>query len=381
MLIECFAGIKAGRLAVDRSHVQVVGDFSSEVDEFALRIQDKCWPDHVKLGDITKVSESDLSRALKPFVGSIDAFLITSGFPCKDTSRLKSGRLNLDGPQSGLFSFFLRIYEWTVRIAMDTPVKFIVENTMMDVDAMDQVSRTLSCTPLRINAGRVCGASRDRLYWINWEFCPRRGEELTHGEHFTEITLLPAKQPEWISPGWHLHRDFPGLLPCITGYVRKDKPFTKPVGLGKASNTARSRWESDNFATQVYHYEDEVLLWPDDRLATSNLHGMQFNEGGRLPAAEELEAVMGFDRGYTCLDQKRREKGDYDARRNALGNSFAVPVIQRLVLSLLVGRSCCLEPCPTMPGLAHVDRPPWVYPLPAPNQFPYRFEGACGPPG
>jgi hypothetical protein len=63
------------------------------------------------------------------------------------------------------------------------------------------------------------------------------------------------------------------------------KPFAEPLGLGKASESDKRKWESDNFVTRVYHYEDGVLLWLDDNLASSELHEMQFAEGGPLPSA------------------------------------------------------------------------------------------------
>ena len=67
MFVECFAGIKAGRLALEDVPVQVVCDLSSEIDPFALAVQNKNWPGSILLGNISEISEQQLCSALCPF--------------------------------------------------------------------------------------------------------------------------------------------------------------------------------------------------------------------------------------------------------------------------------------------------------------------------
>ena len=66
----------------------------------------------------------------------------------------------------------------------------------------------------------------------------------TFDEHFAEL-LCSQPQPEWISPGGTCTGTFQAGA-RISEYVREGEPFTKSVGLGKASNAAWNRWESDN---------------------------------------------------------------------------------------------------------------------------------------
>ena len=189
LLFELFSGIKGGRQAFARSFAEVVGNFDSELCPFADLLAGQNWPDASNLGDISLITESQISEILTTFVGLIDIIVVLGGFPCKDTSRLKYGRKNLRGKESGKFVFFLQILEWIRKCAKEVPVRFMVENTMMDNEAIEEVSAALHCKPWLIDAREVLAYSRPRLYWFNWDFLPEVGESISHLERWSSVTL------------------------------------------------------------------------------------------------------------------------------------------------------------------------------------------------
>ena len=78
---------------------------------------------------------------------------------------------------------------WACNLCRDTPVKFIIENVMMDHYAMDEVSRAVSCTPIRLTAARQDAKTSGRQYWVNWEFAADESEFVVPGRHYTQIRL------------------------------------------------------------------------------------------------------------------------------------------------------------------------------------------------
>jgi hypothetical protein len=189
LLFELFSGIKGGRQAFVSTTAEVVGNFDSELCQFAELLSGQNWPSSSNLGDISLITECQIVDILANFVELIDLIVVLGGFPCKDTSRLKFGRKNLRGKESGKFSFFLQIMEWIRRNAKDVPVRFMVENTMMDNVAIDEVSAALHCKPWLIDAKEILACSRPRLYWTNWDFLAADGEKITHHERWSCITL------------------------------------------------------------------------------------------------------------------------------------------------------------------------------------------------
>ena len=189
MLFELFSGIKGGRQAFTTTTAEVVGNFDSELCEFAELLSSQNWPSSTNLGDISLITEDRIVDILANFVELIDLIVVLGGFPCKDTSRLKFGRKNLRGKESGKFAYFLQIIEWIRRHAKGVPVNFMVENTMMDNEAIDEVSSALHCKPWLIDAKEVLACSRPRLYWINWDILAVEGEAITHHERWSCITL------------------------------------------------------------------------------------------------------------------------------------------------------------------------------------------------
>ena len=326
--------------------MEILGDFDSEVCDFATELAAKNWPQVSLLGNIELISENQITDIVESLRDRTDIILLIGGFPCKDTSRLKFGRKNLHGSESSKFQFFVRLLEWVRLAAGNIPVKFLLENTVMDEAPMRQISAALSCKPLRIEAGAWLACTRPRLYWCNWEMVTQAGESILHSPHVSTL-LLPRAQDvtNILEEGWVRHRNLENNFRCATGYRPARQPPPRPVGLVGASQSAKARWTADDFATQVYHYEDKNLAWPGNSSTYSHQHHRCFKEGGRLLSCEELERALGFPTGYTdprLGSHHQIPSGSfspdvlYQKRRNAIGNSFAVPVVGRLLRGLLL---------------------------------------------
>jgi site-specific DNA-cytosine methylase len=260
-LLELFAGMRGASRALEMLPVTVVGTMAVECNPYLNEWAKVRWPDEVVIPDIDHVDEilvHEFLEDLPPF----DIVLIVGGFPCKDLSRLKTGRKNLEGAHSRLFFHLPEIRERVIK-STNAPVRFLVENVMCDTDALSEISRELAVKPYRITSTPVSAASRDRLYWVDSTWSAQKGEEVvTTNPLFAVVKLRERdKRLEVLDKGSKFHADFGGRLPCVTGYHPSERQPRHPAGYEQASNTAKKRWEADGYATQVYHYEDFNMVW------------------------------------------------------------------------------------------------------------------------
>lgn len=155
-VLSLFDGISTGRLALQKAGIKVDTYYASEIDENAIKISEKNWPDIIRLGDVTKLDVDTLPR--------ID--LIIGGSPCQGFSR-NGNCLNFEDPRSKLFFCFAEVLE---KIRAKNPgVKFLLENVIMKKEWRDVISNTLGVQPVEINSGLVSAQNRPRQYWTNIE--------------------------------------------------------------------------------------------------------------------------------------------------------------------------------------------------------------------
>ena len=85
-----FDGIGGWQIAATHAGIKPV--WSSEIDEFPMRVTKKWFPNTIQLGDITKLNGEDIPP--------VD--IICAGSPCQDLS-VAGKRAGLEGERSGLF--------------------------------------------------------------------------------------------------------------------------------------------------------------------------------------------------------------------------------------------------------------------------------------
>lgn len=175
--LSLFNGMGCIWLALDKLGVKVTKRYSSEVDKYAILVNDANYPDTIQLGDVRNVKGSDL--------GHID--LIGGGSPCQSFSfagkrkgmstkcdieiftlehylELKSQNFEFEG-QSYLFWEYMRILTELREINPD--IKFLLENVEMDAKWEKILTQAIGINPIHINSALLSAQNRKRIYWTN----------------------------------------------------------------------------------------------------------------------------------------------------------------------------------------------------------------------
>ena len=157
-VLSLFDGISCGMVALERVGIPVETYYASEIDEYAMKISKKNYPNIIQLGDIRNITEEVLDSIMP-----ID--IIIGGSPCQDLSNYKYDRgevSGLNGEKSGLFYEYIRILKYV------KPKYFLLENVAsMENKWKDMMSEIIGIEPIMINSSLVCAAERKRLYWTN----------------------------------------------------------------------------------------------------------------------------------------------------------------------------------------------------------------------
>jgi len=97
--LDLFAGIGGFALGAEWAGMKFDGHYFSEVDDYAIRVYRRRFPDAISLGDIRGIAARDLPEG---------DWIIAGGFPCQDISVAGKGA-GLDGKRSGLWFEYARI--------------------------------------------------------------------------------------------------------------------------------------------------------------------------------------------------------------------------------------------------------------------------------
>ena len=142
-------------------------------------------------------------------------------------------------------------------------VQWIEENIFSMTGAnRKRFSKELGTVPYLLDAREFGDMRRPWLYWTSW---PLRSDDrctiLKHADYFeVRLTFQGPPAGHWVEAGWH--RDGEATWMCTLTRRLPKKTFPdNAVGLGSASETAKARWQADNYAFQVYQYEDRFLLF------------------------------------------------------------------------------------------------------------------------
>ena len=154
-VLSLFNGISCGRVALERTGINVERYVSYEIDKYANKIAKENYPGDEYYGD---VATADFTQ--------YEGFdLLIGGSPCQDLSNYKygtSGVEGLNGSKSNLFYHYVRATKET------KPKYFLLENVAsMEKKWVDVISHELGVGPIMINSALVCAAERKRLYWTN----------------------------------------------------------------------------------------------------------------------------------------------------------------------------------------------------------------------
>jgi DNA (cytosine-5)-methyltransferase 3A len=149
-VLSLFDGMSCGQIALERAGIKVDNYFASEIDQHAIKVTMKNYPNTIQLGDVTNSHEWDLPK--------ID--LLIGGSPCQGFSFAGKG-LNFDDPRSKLF------FEYVHVLGKIKPKYFLLENVKMKKEYEKVISDFLGVEPIEINSSLVSAQNRVRLYWTN----------------------------------------------------------------------------------------------------------------------------------------------------------------------------------------------------------------------
>ena len=132
IVLSLFDGMSAAQQALKELGVPITRYYASEIDNYAMQITSKNFPNTIQLGNVQGVEVKHLS--LVPD-------LIVAGSPCQDLSFAGKGK-GLAGERSGLFFEAIRIIKEAR--ALNPNVKVLIENVKMKQEHMDTMTDALS---------------------------------------------------------------------------------------------------------------------------------------------------------------------------------------------------------------------------------------------
>lgn len=158
-VLSLFDGMSCGRIALERSGIEVDNYYASELDKYAITVTQANYPNTIQMGDVTNWPHWDIDWS------SID--LIIGGSPCQGFS-FAGKQLAFDDPRSKLFFEYVNILEYVKML--NPQVKFMLENVKMKKEFLNVISESLGVEPVFINSALVSAQNRQRYYWANWDF-------------------------------------------------------------------------------------------------------------------------------------------------------------------------------------------------------------------
>jgi len=151
-VLSLFDGISCGMVALDRVGINVDRYLAYEIDEDAIKISKKNYPQIEHCGDVFKAIYKE------------DEFdLLIGGSPCTYWSIARGGReTNCSGLGWDLFSQYVRALKEA------KPKYFLYENNFsMSKEIKEEITNTLCVEPIMINSNLVSAQNRKRYYWTN----------------------------------------------------------------------------------------------------------------------------------------------------------------------------------------------------------------------
>ena len=116
LLISLFDGIGGAARSYNVAGARPALYVSIEIHKASKRVVSRRWPEAVSFEDVKKVGPEQIREWIAR-AGDIKAIHVWGGFPCKDLSGAKAGRLNLQGEHSSLFYQMKRIWKEVQRAA------------------------------------------------------------------------------------------------------------------------------------------------------------------------------------------------------------------------------------------------------------------------
>lgn len=286
-VLSLFDGISCGMIALERAGIAVNTYYASEIDENAMAISNRNYPNIIQIGDI-----NDWENWNIPWE-SID--LIMGGSPCQGFS-FAGKQLNFEDERSKLFFKFADILSYAKR--KNKQVKFVFENVCMKKEYEDVITKTLGHIPVKINSRLVSAQDRKRLYWTNFYFNNPKDKKVSAKDIIGEECFAGSMRGRRID---EFGKRADG---------RKELPIVQQIECRK----------DDKFNCVTTVTKDNVVVFGKERFFEASKN----KDKWRYLTAEEMEKLQTLPVGYTdCVSDS--------ARKKAIGNGWTVDVIAHIL--------------------------------------------------
>eukprot|EP00971_Amphidinium_carterae_P333254 6467891-Amphidinium_carterae.1 len=324
ILVDLFAGIGAGRLALERLGIEVKVHIVIEDNVHALRVVAENFSDAVI---VRGVRHLDLHALLDPvrMVDRETLVLILSGPPYMDADKMLRGRSCTQWIQWVRNSF--QVQGGFARVEMGTELPDRMEDGMLAV-----WTRALDAPATFIDGSVWTQAYRRRWWMCTW---PLKGddhmiiEEFEGNQRCTGSPLWPPRQ-YWLKDGAELTVPTAAMPALTRGIRRQRKPQTEQSG----TDGMHERWQADGFRFPLYQYHRDCMVL-DGRIL-------------RPFVSEEREQLQGLEMDYTagaCTGaEKQNQQLAEDIRCNLIASCFHVATVMWIVGAVLYQHGYLCKP-------------------------------------
>jgi DNA-cytosine methyltransferase len=357
--LSLFSGIGGFEVAIHRLYPEAECIGYSEIDKSAITVYENHYPDHINLGNIVEITEDDIYA----LISDEGCDLVVGGFPCKNLSSLASiqgGNSGLEGSQSGLFFHMMRVIQIINKILMKkgrSACHVVFENNASM--SKDNIALITSHIQLeypdiiltKLNADRFGVQTRNRLFWTDFPIsndikCAQTWDDILEPYDDVKELCISRNYLRCMNKKISIKR---GMSKHISVEEIIDKKNTiKNVYTCKfiltdnneEENTFlyKSRWQM-SFHSDTGTKDQIPYSYPVGKsrpiTASFGNHNVLIDRRGalrnkpdtfivRMFSMIEIERLFGYDDDYTCLLPKSK-------RREVLGNSVVVPVIEHII--------------------------------------------------
>ena len=339
--ISLFSGIGGFEVAIHNIFPEAMCIGYSEIDKDALTVYNNHFPYHLNLGDITTISNRDITNLLK----KQNCDLIVAGFPCKNLSSLSGfvgDRSGLKGKQSGLFWDLLRIIRVIVSICPEVDI-IIENNASMNNKSKKEITDCLTqikpfyFTPF--NNAEIGVQTRSRIFWTTFKVNKSR---VTMDQTWLDVLDSPQNVLKYKVKENTLYC----LNRTLVGSNKEEKYRVinlRDNGLCnfmyiKGEKRKISRWQlsfiSDNMTDQKYtpyplgKSRPIITSAGTNNLIIDRRFGNDQEFIVRHITPIEKERLFGFPAGWTLPAKSNTSRG------NLLGNTVCVKIIEKILDNL-----------------------------------------------
>lgn len=160
-VLSLFDGISCGMVALERAGYKVERYYAYEIEENAITISRKNYPEIVHLGDVFSTNFAQFA------VQGID--ILMGGSPCTFWSKAKCSKTAKQKRELDTEGIGWKLFEKFIEAKKNAqPHYFLYENNYGIAQVIqDAISERLEVQPIMIDSALVSAQRRKRLYWTN----------------------------------------------------------------------------------------------------------------------------------------------------------------------------------------------------------------------